>query len=161
MWANTHPHGGVIFVGVEDKGQISGCKRLSTEEINKLELVKTYCSDGKYAYKKVAVKNESGEDDFVMVFRVYFRDDKLVETNDGTAWIRVGSQKHRLSEDEKREIRIARGQVEYELETVNLNWPDDFDIGLADQLVNSFRTKRMLTQPRTREQILSLLHLAA
>ena len=159
MYANTHPHGGIVFIGVEDKGKISGCKRLSTEELNKLELVKTYCADAKYAFKKVPVKNDADEDDFVMMLRVYFREDKLVETNEGTAWVRVGSQKHRLSEDEKREIRIARGQVEYELEPVNLIWPDDFDINLADQLVNSFRTKRSLTQPQSREQVLTLLHL--
>lgn len=160
MWANTHPHGGLIFIGVEDDGKVTGCRKLSQEQINKLELVKTYCNDAKYEFTNVAVKNDSdGENDFVMILRVWFREDKLVTMNDGTAWVRRGDQKHRLTEEEKRDFRIARGEVAYELEQVNLAWPDDFDTSLADVLANSFRTKRGLTQPQTREQILSMLHL--
>ena len=160
MYANTQPHGGIVFLGVENDGTISGCRKLTTPEINKFEKLKTYCADARYEFKKVPVKNDNdGQDDFVMLLRVYYRDDKLVETNNGTAWVRLGDEKRRLSEQEKREIRIARGQVEYELEPVNLVWPDDFDIGLADTLVNSFRTKRSLTQAQRREDILTLLHL--
>jgi len=159
MWANTQPYGGLIFIGVEDKGEITGCKSLSTAQINKLELVRTYCSDARHEFKKVAVTNKDGQADFVMVLRVYYREDKLVETNSSNSFVRVGDEKHRLTEAAKQEIRIARGQVQYELEPVTLKWPDDFDIPLADQLADSFRQKRGLTKPQTREQILSLLHL--
>ncbi len=37
MWANTVPDGGLIAVGVEDRGKISGCHRLSNNQINDLE----------------------------------------------------------------------------------------------------------------------------
>ncbi len=160
MWANTQPYGGIVFIGVEDNGAISGCRQLSPGQINKLELVKTYCGDARYEFKRVAVKSDmDGEDDFIMMLRVYYRDDKLVETNEGAAWVRIGDQKHRLTEADKQEIRIARGQVQYELEPVTLTWPEDFDIALADQLADSFRAKRGLTRPQKREQILALLHL--
>jgi ATP-dependent DNA helicase RecG len=144
MYANTQPHGGVILIGVENKGKISGCKSLSVEQINKLEVVKNYCADAKYEFKKVSVKNEDGEADFVMIVRVYYRPDKLVETASGEAWVRLGEQKRRLTEDEKREIRINKGQVEYELESVNLSWPEDFDLELADKLAASYIQKHWL-----------------
>lgn len=160
MYANTQPHGGIVFVGVENDGTVSGCRTLTTQEINKFEKLKNYCADARYEFKKVSIKNDNdGQDDFVMVLRVYYRDDKLVEMNDGTAWVRLGDEKRRLSEAEKREIRIARGQVEYELEPTNLKWPDDFDIALADTLAESYRQKRGLTQAQRREDVLILLHL--
>jgi len=159
MYANTQPHGGVIFIGVENNGKLSGCKSLSVQQINKLEVVKNYCADARYEFKKVSVKNEDGEPDFVMMVRVYYRPDKLVETVGGEAWVRLGEQKRRLTEDEKREIRINKGQVEYELEPVNLSWPEDFDLELADKLAASYIQKRGLTKKFKREDILSLLHL--
>lgn len=160
MYANTQPHGGIIFVGVENDATVSGCRTLTTLEINKFEKLKNYCADARYEFKKVPIKNDNdGQDDFVMVLRVYYRDDKLVEMNDGTAWVRLGDEKRRLSEAEKREIRIARGQVEYELEPTTLKWPDDFDIALADTLAESYRQKRGLTQAQRREDVLILLHL--
>ncbi|TXM71457.1 ATP-binding protein [Methylobacterium sp. WL69] len=36
MWANTQPSGGIIFVGVEDDGTISGCKNIEQEHINEI-----------------------------------------------------------------------------------------------------------------------------
>lgn len=159
MYANTQPHGGVIFIGVENKGVITGCKSLSTGQLNDLEVVRTYCPDARHEFKRIPVVNCRGEDDFVILIRVYYRDDKLVETVAGNAFVRVGEQKRQLSEDEKREIRINKGQVEYELEPVTLEWPEDFDMSLVDDLVRSYVSKRGLTSKYTREGVLALLHL--
>ena len=156
---NTQPHGGLIFIGVEDKGAINGCKSLSTGSLNQLEAVRDYCPDARYEHKKVAIRNRKDEDDFILIIRVKYREDKLVETTQGEAFIRVGESKRRISEDEKREIRISKGEVSYELEPANLNWPDDFDMELVSQLASSYRAKRRLTSDFTREAILNLLHL--
>lgn len=37
MWANTQPFGGIILIGVENDGKISGCKNIETEHINDIE----------------------------------------------------------------------------------------------------------------------------
>lgn len=34
MWANTPPEGGLLLLGVEDDGIISGCNRLTNAELN-------------------------------------------------------------------------------------------------------------------------------
>src|ERR1017187_4052703 len=36
MWANTLPDGGLVAVGIEDKGSIAGCKELSQTELNEI-----------------------------------------------------------------------------------------------------------------------------
>lgn len=161
MWANTQPHGGLILLGIENKGgRISGCKSLSTPELNKLEVVNRYCPEARHEFRRVPVKNENGEDDFVIAVRVFYREDRLVETTDGDAFVRVGEQKRKLTESEKREIRINKGEVDYELDPVpTLKWPTDFDLAIVDDLVSSYIEKRSLTNRYEREDILSLLHL--
>lgn len=37
MWANTCPDGGLIFIGVEDGGRVTGCQRLPQAQLNDLE----------------------------------------------------------------------------------------------------------------------------
>jgi ATP-dependent DNA helicase RecG len=159
MWANTQPHGGVILIGVEDDGQISGCKHLETEYLNKLEQIRDYCPDARYEVKRIPATNKRSQEDFVIFVRVFYREDKLVETTSNEAFIRIGDQKRKLTEDEKREIRISKGEVRYELEPVPLRWPMDFDMGLTDQLVQSYLTKRNMANAYTREEVLSRLHL--
>jgi ATP-dependent DNA helicase RecG len=159
MWANTQPHGGIIFVGVDNKGTISGCRTLSTEQINKIETFRRYCPDARHEFKRVPLLNADGQEDFVIAIRVYYREDKLVETSDGEAFVRSGNEKRRLTESEKREIRINKGEIEYELESVTLQWPIDFDLSLVDTLVQSYISKRRLLNTFAREDVLVLLNL--
>jgi ATP-dependent DNA helicase RecG len=37
MWANTQPNGGIILLGVENDGAISGCSSLSDNQLNEIE----------------------------------------------------------------------------------------------------------------------------
>ncbi|WP_048648693.1 AlbA family DNA-binding domain-containing protein [Nitratireductor soli] len=132
MWANTQPHGGIVFIGVENDGKITGCAKTEQEHINQLHTVQRLCSDAKHEFKKVPVKNASGQDDYMLVLRVYYRADKLVETVDGNAYIREGDEKRRLNEAEKREIRLNKGELDVESESTTLKFPDDFDITLLN-----------------------------
>jgi len=111
MWANTQPHGGIIFIGVEKTGELTGCANLETEALNKLETVRRICPDAKHEFARVPIINSKGREDFVLAIRVYYRPDKLVETTDGEAYIREGDEKRRLNETEKREIRLNKGEL--------------------------------------------------
>lgn len=103
MWANSQPAGGIIFIGVDDDGGISGCRRVEQEHINEIETVRRLCPDAKYEFKRVGVANKKNEPDFIIAVRVHYRDDKLVETTDGSAFVREGDQKRKLTEAEKRD----------------------------------------------------------
>lgn len=161
MWANTVPDGGLIAVGIEDKGEISGCKSLSQSELNEREQAgRTYCPDARFASKLVPVTNLKGESDFILLIRVQYRPDKVVYDSQGHAWIRIGDQKHELSKEECREIEIDKGQVDFEQEQVpGALYPSNFDSERIKQFAQSFRKSRGLTYEQTDEQILALRHL--
>jgi ATP-dependent DNA helicase RecG len=160
MWSNTQPHGGLIVVGVEKDGTLAGCRRCGTDRVSEFERVgPEQCPDARFDIHKVEVRLLDGGTDFLLIFRVFYREDKLVETVRGDAYVRTGDRKRRLSEDEKREIRIGKGQIAYEKEPVNLKYPAEFDDLLIDEFCSNYRSKRGLGTRHTREQILALNHL--
>lgn len=144
MWANTQPHGGIVFVGVANDGEIRGCAETSTDHLNDLRAVRNLCPDARVEFKNVQVINSQGEADFILAMRVHYRADRLVECQNGDAFIREGSDKRRLFEAEKREIRLNRGELDFESEAVTLEFPDDFDGDVMKVFFDNFTTKRKI-----------------
>jgi len=83
----------------------------------------------------------------------------VVETTQGEAFIRRGESRRKLSDDEKRELKSSKGQIDLELEPVPLAYPDDFRLQLVNQFVTGVRTTRGLSADLTIEEILELRHL--
>ena len=156
MWANTQPSGGVMFIGQENDGRMSGCKDVETAHLNDLEAVRVHCHDARLEFKKVPVTNYKGGDDFVLAMRVYYRDDKLVETSSGDAFIREGDRKRRLTEQEKREIRLNKGELDVEHERTALRFPDEFFPNLLELYRSEYISKRQLEDRYSIEDVLAL-----
>ena len=159
MWANTQPNGGIILLGVENDGAISGCSSLSDNQLNEIDTTRRLCPDARCDFKRVAVPNARHKPDFIVAIRVYYREDKLVETTAGDAFIREGEDKRRLTELEKREIRLNKGQLDVEREKITLKYPEDFDTKLIALFHEQYVAKRRLTQKFTIEDVLQLTKL--
>jgi ATP-dependent DNA helicase RecG len=160
MWSNTQPSGGVMFIGVNNEGAILGCKHCEPNHLNDLETARRYCPDARYDLKRVPVLDHKGEENFVIVMRVQYRSDKLVEATDGNAYIREGEEKRRLTEAEKREIRLNKGELDCETERVTAyKFPDDFDASLMASFRHAFLQHRTLSNRYTLEDVLQLCKL--
>jgi ATP-dependent DNA helicase RecG len=101
MWANTAPEGGIIAIGVANDGSFAGCSGITQEQLNGHEKAgRELCPDARYDTKRIACLRTSDQQlDFLLLIRVYYRDDKVVETNKGEAHIRRGDSCDRLSEE--------------------------------------------------------------
>jgi len=159
MWSNTQPHGGIIIVGISDNGSILGCKNLHASHRNKLESLSHLCPDARWVCKNVPIQNERGVPDFVIVYRVTYRADKLVETSAGEAFVREADKKISISEVMKREMRISKGEIHYELEDVNLIYPSDFDIDDVKTFCSVYYANRRLSSGKSDIDILKLAKL--
>jgi ATP-dependent DNA helicase RecG len=159
MWANTQPSGGVTFVGVANDGTIRGCVHGSTDHLNEFETARKLCPDAHYELKRIPVTDADGKDNFVVAVRVYYRPDKLVETVDGSAYVREGDEKRLLTEAEKREIRLNKGELDAETERVTLAFPDAFDLTLMTQFRDAYVSKRSLPARYTVADVLQLCKL--
>jgi ATP-dependent DNA helicase RecG len=160
MWANSLPDGGIIAVGLEDDGTISGCSSLTQEKLNNLEQTgMVYCPDSRYQSKRISVTRPDLQEDFIILFRVCYRADKVVETVSHDAFARVGDSKKRLSQEEVRELQIDKRQVDLEREPIDLNYPADFDLELIQQFAKEARQSRGISEDTSDEEILELRRL--
>ena len=157
IFANTPPDGGIILVGVEDDGAVTGCRRVDQTHINELERTgDVFCPDARYECKSVPVVNKDNFQDFILAIWVRFRADKLVETTDGSVFIRRGSSRRKLSAAETRELQSTKGQVETEREPVSLKFPDDFKMPALNQFLSAVREMRQLPDRLKADEILEL-----
>ena len=155
MWANTLPDGGLVVLGMENDGSFSGCLLLENTGLNKREKVgQTHCPDAHYESKRISVTNPKGDRDFIVLFRVFYREDKVVRDASGHAFHRVADEKRRLTEEEIRELEIDKRQVDLEQEPVPLTYPDDFDEALISEFVKQVIATRNLSGYHPNEEIL-------
>ncbi|CCJ06654.1 ATP dependent DNA helicase RecG [Methylocystis sp. SC2] len=160
IFANTPPDGGIILIGVDDDGSVSGCDAANQHHVNELERSgDVHCPDARYELQTVRCLNKNGSPDFILGIRVHYRHDKVVETNQGEAFIRRGESRRKLTDDEKRDLRNAKGQLDLEQEPVPLLYPDDFKAHLISQYVSSVRAARRLSAELSPEEILEIRHL--
>lgn len=160
MWANTKPDGGIIVVGQEDNGSLTGCTQLSSSRLNELERAcEVHCPDAKYVSKRVPIRNTKGNQDFILAFHVFYRDDRVVRTVGNDAFVRIGGSKKKLGESEIREMEIDKGQVDYEQELVDMHFPRDFDLNLIGQFAQNVHRNYRLSQQHSDVEVLEHRHL--
>lgn len=160
MWANTAPHGGIIAVGVADNGEMTGVLSASVSHLNNLERTgDTHCPDAKYEYKRTEIRNAAGEVDQIVLFRIHYNGKKVVRTSDGSAFIRRGGSKRKLSEEEIRELQIEKGELAWEREPSSQEYPQNFDQKAIKDFANSVIAKLEIKQTDDPEEILVLRHL--
>jgi ATP-dependent DNA helicase RecG len=157
IFANTPPEGGVILIGVEDDGTVTGCRRVDATHISELERAgDIYCPEARYECKTVPIVNKYNHQDSILAIWVRFRSDKAVETSDGSVFIRRGSSRRKLSREETRELQNTKGQVEIERELISLKFPDDFKAPALNQFISGVREMRGLPDRLKLEEILEL-----
>lgn len=159
MWANTQG-GGLIVLGIEDDGRVSGCAALSPSRVNALEQAgRTYAPDARYETRRVSAVRPDGVADYLLLVHVRYREDKVVRTVRGEAFIRYGDQKRRLTPEEVRELEADRGQVEIEQERCGLAYPEEFDLTAVEQFSDRVRRGMDLDDRLRPEEILELRRL--
>lgn len=152
--------GGVIAVGIEDDGTIGGCKGLPENRIADIESAgRDRCLDGRFTTRKLECTNARGEDDFIVLIRAYYVENRLVELTDGNAFCREGDKTRRLTEAEKQEFRINKGERAFELEPCNLSYPDDFRAPDVARFARQLRASRDGSPSITDEELLQSMRM--
>ena len=152
--------GGVVLIGVEKDGSVSGCSDISIEKIQQLESMgRDHCPDGRFITNRLQVVNAQGNADFIIRARVSFVEDRLIELTNGAAFCRESDKSRRLTETEKAEIRINNGERAFELEPCPLNYPDDFRTGQLSRFATQIRATRDGSQDISDESILESMRL--
>jgi len=162
MWANTPSDGGVIAIGVEDNGDISGTMLVGVEHLNDLERAGDVCClDARHETKRVNVTNSKGDQDQILLIRVHYNEKKVVRTTDRMAFDRRGGSKRTLTEDQIRELQIEKGELSWEREPTQLKYPEDFDQKALGMFAQAVVETRRLEHTKSTLDILTHRHLGS
>lgn len=159
MWANTAPDGGLMVLGLGDRGEILGFENEDEGRVNTLEATgPVFCPDAHFSSKRLPIINDNGHNDYLLLFRIYYHKSKVVKNSAGEAFHRIADRKHKLSPEMIRELEIDKGEIDLELEPAPFKYPDDFDLDLIEDFARGWRGARKLPDKPTLE-ILQLSHL--
>jgi ATP-dependent DNA helicase RecG len=160
MWSNT-VDGGLVVVGMEDDGKISGCVDAGSTHTNKLDShARDNCPDARVDVRRIQASNVKGEPDYLLLFRVHYNQKKLVKDVAGHAYIRYGDTKRKLKAEAIRELEIDKGQVDIEQEPCpSFDFPNDFRVDLINDFADSVRLRHELPDSHTSAEILELRRL--
>lgn len=160
MWANTPPNGGIIAIGVEDKGELSGLSTVGTRHVNDLERTgDVCCPDARYETKRDYVTNADGRPDQILLIRVHYHEKKVVKTTSKQAFDRRGESKRTLTDDQIRELQVEKGEVSWEREPSTLEYPAEFDQKAIRKFAETVAEIRKLEHWKSPEDILVHRHL--
>lgn len=152
--------GGVVAVGIEDDRSVTGCRMLSEEKLNAVEDAgSNICPSGHYESRRVPCINKKGDHDFIILIRIHYVETKLVELTNGDAYRRTSRGNKRLTDHEKQEIRISKGESQFELDPCGLVYPEDFNLSRIRTFASMIREYRDGSQDTSDEQILEIMHL--
>ena len=140
MWSNS-VDGGILLIGVEDSGEITGCARLAQDKLNRLESFHSQmCPDSCPETRRIPT-TVNGKPDFVVSMFVPYRG-VLIETHKGDAFIRRGDTKHRMSSEEKDDFRSTRHERSWEQRAGgSFIYPQDFDSSVIQEFCENFRSR--------------------
>jgi ATP-dependent DNA helicase RecG len=162
MWANTKPNGGLIILGLSNKGELQGCKKAGETHVNNLKKAGTHhCPDAPVEPKEIEFFHNpnDAEPDFLLLIRVKYHGAKVVRHVNGKAYWRVGDEKHEMPTEVARERERDFGQVPFEQEQCSLKYPDDFDIEQINSWAGRVRINKGWLPSTPIEQVLANLHL--
>lgn len=152
--------GGVLAIGIEKDGELSGCAHLGQDRLSEIErLGENFCPDGRFETRRLQAKNAKGEDDFIILARIRYIEGKLVELSGGEAYERLGDQCKQLTDAKKQEIRIDKGERSFEQEPCGLIYPDDFDENAIARFAKLVTDNASTDLQYSRTDILKAYHL--
>ncbi|MGT2716599.1 ATP-binding protein [Streptococcus respiraculi] len=137
--AFANAEGGVLAIGIEDDGRITGFKHAKAGDIESFkniayQLVNTPV---KFNYKEINVTNIKNEEDKVLVLNIQLSIDRVVTTPNDTAYLRQGDKSVKLKHEQRVQLEYDRGQRYFEDEIAEGAELSDLD----DELVQSFKEK--------------------
>lgn len=139
--------GGLLVIGVEDDGSISGFKSQGAHSINEFRQI-----DRNQAFyplakevREIEVINKNGENDIIVVISIEPSINRVIVSPDDVAYLREGDETVALSFERRRMLEYDRGQRFFEDETVEGATLDDIDTELVEMYKSHLNIETNLT----------------
>lgn len=141
----ANANGGVIVVGIEDDGTISGFKNIHSDKYNQFQKLLSS------SYFKIVpvcmIEKIDVLDDFILLFHVYASTNKVIYNAKGEVYLRQGDSSNKITDKEQIKIlEYERNESVFEDELVRRATLEDLD----EEVLDLYR-KKIHTNLETRE----------
>ena len=139
--------GGLLVIGVEDDGSISGFKSHGAHNINDFRQIDRNQIFYPLAkeFREIAVVNKNGENDVIVVISIEPSINRVIVSPDDVAYLREGDETVALSFERRRMLEYDRGQRFFEDEIVEGATLDDIDTELVEMYKSHLNIETNLT----------------
>lgn len=139
--AFANANGGILVIGIEDDGEVTGFEMNGTKPQNDFRDVPySMCSAGlsfKCIDKTVKV---AGFEKTILIFVVDASTDRVIKQNDGGVYLRVGDKSKRLNHEQITQLEYDKGERSFEDIIVEDSGFEDVDEELLNQYIKIMRS---------------------
>lgn len=130
--------GGVVAVGITDKGKIEGFNVVGIDKLNDCQKVVVNYLKTSPVYKTelIDVKNEKGEDDNIILFHIEPSINTLIRNNKDEVYLRLGDSSKKLTADQVRSLEYETKERDFETEIILDSSIEDVDIEILREYKN-------------------------
>lgn len=126
--------GGVVVVGVEDNGDISGVSATSENALRK-SAIEFISNPPKMEIENYSCKDANGNDCIILLFHISSSADEIVVLKTGEAYLRVGDSSIKLTHEQFLSLEYSRGIKSFETRIVEDATLEDLDDNLIQQYI--------------------------
>ncbi|QIW14956.1 ATP-dependent DNA helicase RecG [Pasteurellaceae bacterium RH1A] len=134
--AFANANGGVLVIGIEDNGDISGFgingahpleafKEIALVELRKTPIIAIY--------EEIAVINKQQQADKILVISINVSTDRIIESYDGRVYLRQADKSIELNYEQITQLSYDRGQRFFEDEVLEDATFEDIDLSLIEE----------------------------
>lgn len=145
----ANANGGLIVVGIENDGLITGFKSIGYDKLNELQKVFTpaYLKNiPNHHVEIVNIKNKNNENDKLILFHIEPSSNKVIRTSRDEVYLRQGDSSSKLTTEQIRLLEYDRNEAVFEDELSRRATLEDVD----EDIINLYREK-LKTDKNTRD----------
>ncbi len=139
--AFANANGGILVVGVEDDGKVTGFNYTSAKNINDFREVPFSMCRGNVSFECEEQKVTVGNQEYsILIFYINPSNDKVIKTLEGKVYLRVGDKSKLLNHEQVTQLEYDKGERYFEDLIVEDSSFEDVDIELLDQYIHILNT---------------------
>lgn len=136
--AFANANGGILVIGIEDDGRVTGFRHSNSRSINDyLTVPFTYCKGRIKVSHEIRKVMMDGEQDEILIFSIEPSDNEVIKTTDEKVYLRVGDKSQIMNAEQVLQLQYDKGERSFEDIIVEESSIDDVDM----ELLNQYRDK--------------------
>lgn len=134
-FANTNHAGGLLVLGINTQGEVTGIDHLTEEQINSLTNISSLLKNQSARVKEYACKDKRDEPKTICFIYTPYTERLICETPEHSpkAWERHGKQNILLKYEQYNRLKRDKGILDFEMSSCCSFYPEDVDQGILQE----------------------------